>query len=359
MAKKLLIIKIHRWLSLALLLFWLLQALTGVLVSFRWELDDRMLGGAPVDFDLEAFSRRIEQVRADEKYHVHSVWWSGGQRGRYDIYAEEIGMGEVVIRLDGRGEILRRRGESQWLARGGVFDTATNLHATLLAGDAGHWIIGLSGLLLATNIILGLTLAWPRSGQWRRILTGSPRGSAVARLYGWHRLLGLWWGGIGLLVVLLGASLALSEPLEDSLGWGSPVPVSIPASGSTTEVTPGQAIAVALELHPSAEFSGLYPPDEEDPYYTVRLLTKEEPAQKYGNTAVLVDPASGAVLLDQPAAGYPLARRLVNSLFPLHTGQIAGLAGRVLVLFSGIWLLTMLVLGLSLYMKRRAARSGR
>ncbi|MSQ98458.1 MAG: PepSY domain-containing protein, partial [Xanthomonadales bacterium] len=106
--------------------------------------------------------------------------------------------------------------------------------------------------------------------------------------------------------------------------------------------------------YPGAQFSGLYLPDEEEPYFTVRLLSQDEPAQKFGVTAVLVSAQSGAVLNQQSAGSYPLARRLVNSLYPLHTLQLAGWPGRILSLLVGVWLLTMMALGISLYWKRRA-----
>jgi uncharacterized iron-regulated membrane protein len=103
----------------------------------------------------------------------------------------------------------------------------------------------------------------------------------------------------------------------------------------------------------------MYFPDEEEPWYIVRLLSAEEPRQVYGKTAVLVSVQTGEVLNDQAAVKYPIGRRLVYALFPLHTGQIAGLSGRILSLLVGIWLLAMMILGLGMYWKRRELRNQR
>ncbi|HKX57053.1 MAG TPA: PepSY-associated TM helix domain-containing protein, partial [Xanthomonadales bacterium] len=287
-----------------------------------------------------------------------SVWASGGHADRYDLFLSLRDGGSAKMRIDGSGTILRTRAEDQWFTAGGIFDNATTLHANLFAGDLGHWLVALSGSLLLSNLILGLCVAWPRRGQWRRSLTTPPAGSGTARIYGWHRLLGLWLAWPAMLVVLFGSLLALSDPLGESLGWKSPQPdLSNPAQFQsdwhTAAVTPADAIAAALALYPGAEFSGMYPPDEEEPWYTVRLLTSDEPQQVYGKTAVVVSPVSGEVLANQPAVEYPVARRLTYSLFPLHTGQIIGLPGRLIGLLSGLFLVTMIVLGACLYWKRR------
>jgi len=50
---------------------------------------------------------------------------------------------------------------------------------------------------------------------------------------------------------------------------------------------------------------------------------------------------------------------ITSGLAPLHTGQIAGLSGRILSLLVGIWLLAMMVLGLGMYWKRRELRNQR
>ncbi len=353
--------KLHRYLSLTFLLFWLMQALTGVLISFRWELDDFFLGGQATHFDLDAFSDRLMDVQNDPRYQVRSVWTSGGHADRYDFFLIKAAGGSAVMRIDGSGKLLRVRNDDQWFSAGGIYDSATTLHANLFAGDLGHWLISFSGLLLLSNLILGLKLAWPRKGQWRRSLTTKPVGALPTRLYGWHRLLGLWFAIPALFVVLCGSMLALSDPFTAAMNWNSPLPdltdkTQLQSHWDKGPVSPAHAIRAALVLHPQAQFSGMYPPNAEDPFYTIRLLTPTEPGQKFGKTAVLVSPVSGKVLVDQAANAYPIPRRLVNSLFPLHTGQIAATPGRLVNLLVGVFLLTMMGLGFALWWKRRARR---
>src|SRR3546814_1895563 len=65
------------------------------------------------------------------------------------------------------------------------------LHPDLL-GAWGSWIVSISGLLLCSNLLLGLIAAWPRRGTWRTALLPIRKGPAAARLYSWHRAVGLW-----------------------------------------------------------------------------------------------------------------------------------------------------------------------
>ena len=49
-------------------------------------------------------------------------------------------------------------------------------HHELLAGKTGSWIVGISGILLLSNLTLGLITAWPRRGWWRASLKPSSKG---------------------------------------------------------------------------------------------------------------------------------------------------------------------------------------
>ena len=51
--------QVHRYLALALAVLWLSQALTGLVMVFRWELDDAFIAGDAVPLDPAA----LEQIR--------------------------------------------------------------------------------------------------------------------------------------------------------------------------------------------------------------------------------------------------------------------------------------------------------
>src|SRR3546814_15565666 len=57
---------IHRWLSLAMMGFWLLQALTGMLLVFQWELDDATVAGPAAPTQIAAIGGRLTALAAAE-----------------------------------------------------------------------------------------------------------------------------------------------------------------------------------------------------------------------------------------------------------------------------------------------------
>ena len=346
--------QVHRWISLTVAAIWLVQAITGTLSVFRWEIDDWTVAGERVPADFTAVGAKVDALAAAPKTSVSSVWTSGTSAARFDVHytsAEHY----RVMRIDGQGRTLRDRSGEQLAAQGAIWDTITSVHTSLRLGDFGEWLIGLSGLLLLSNITLGLKLAWPKRGTWRKTLLAKPTGSSVARLYGWHRKVGLWFAFPALLTVTAGVSMVFADGLERGLGAEIQEPAPPRATGKSG-IGFAAAIATALQTYPGASFSGVSLPDEEEPRYRVRLRNAGEVPRKWGTTIVWVGAQDGRVLGTYDAAAPRPGRAITDTMYALHTGQIGGLAGRLVVLAIGFCLLTLIALGLPLWWKRRAVR---
>ncbi|MCE3284087.1 MAG: hypothetical protein K0R70_343 [Steroidobacteraceae bacterium] len=304
--------RLHRWIALTLGVLWLSQALTGLLMVYRWELDEAPLAGDAVPLDAASLGARIESIQADPAGRtVTSLWASGGVDGRFDLYVDDAQDNTEVVRVDGAGRVLRARASGD-----GFIPTAASLHQTLFSGDRGKFVVGVSGLFLLASIVIGLVLAWPaRAKQWRQVLL--PRGAraGVARRYAWHRAAGLWLGVPA--VVMLGA-------------------------GTT-----------ALAQFPGSELSGVAFPADGQPWYRIRVRQPAEWRRVYGTSVVYVAADDGRVLRTEDALDAETATAFMSNLYPVHTGEALGVAGRVLALTMALWLLTMLVLGVGLWLARR------
>jgi uncharacterized iron-regulated membrane protein len=325
------VVATHRWMGLMAAALWLLQAATGVLIVFHWEIDDAITHGAHRATDWSAIERRVRDLEPG------SIWTTAGAGDRYDVSA-----GDRVIRIDGAGRVLRVRRDDEKFANGGIVDTIVVLHQSLLAGDSGKWIIGTSGALLVSNMILGIIAAWPRPKQWKRALTPLNSGSRIARLYSWHRALGLWLSSIAICLVSAGALLAFFE--------FDPPPVH---HAGVTRVGLATAVATALGRYPDAVVSGVGFPSDGDAVWTITLKQRHELQRAYGKTRVFVSATDAKILGAYDALHVSAARRIADLLFPIHTGEVAGLFGRLVVMTIGLWLLTLIVLGLSLWRARQ------
>ncbi|CAA9520460.1 MAG: hypothetical protein AVDCRST_MAG31-1548 [uncultured Sphingomonas sp.] len=347
---------IHRALSLAVLAVWLVQAITGTLSVFRWELDEASVGGEAAPVDWTALGRRIDQLATSPGSEVSSVWTSGTGAGRFDVY-QAVNGEDRVLRLDGQGRVVRERSGDQSSGNGAGWDTLTSLHTSLLAGERGEWLIAISGVLLVTNILLGAKLAWPKRGTWGKVLLARPAGGGRARLYGWHRKVGLWFALPALLAAASGVLLVFEHGLETRLGAGVPDPPVAAAGTPGPPVGVGRAVETALAAFPGSAFAGVSLPEEEAPWYRVRVRSVGEVPRKWGASVVYVAAADGRVLARHDAATASWGRQLVTTLYPLHTGQIGGWPGRVLAAAVGLALIAMIVLGVALWAARRRVRA--
>lgn len=344
---------LHRWLSLSAMLFWVLQAASGVLIVFHWELEDALIRAPHHPTDPAAIEARLRELAPPGSgLVIESVWTSGGASDRYDVYVETPdGEVERTVRIDGAGNILR----TLTPVESGVFDAIVGFHHDLLAGETGSWIVGISGLLLASNIAIAMLMAWPTRKRLRALRPPPKAARGVQRVYGWHRAIGFWGALPALVLSSAGVLLVFQDSVER---WLDPTSISPPAERWATTSPPGfgSVVEAAMALHPDARLADVSFPTADSAVWRVRLRTDGETRRAYGRTAVFVSGNSGQILANLPASDNTPRRAFLDGLFPFHTGEIAGLPGRIAVLATGLWLLSMALLGLFLWKMRRPTR---
>jgi len=347
---------IHKYLGLAVGALWLLQASTGVLIVFQGEIGDAALRGADRPLVPATFGAAVERLAAARApATLNWIMASEGSANRYDLLFTDAADRTRAVRVDGEGAVLRDIPRDHDYPAPGLFQIAHDLHETLLAGDRGKWLLGLSGFVLLANLLFALKLAWPASGQpWRRVLLPGLGGAAAARFYKWHRALGLLLFAPALVIVACGV---LQEwPADAWLGVDTPSPV-VAAAKPAGSAGLGGALAAALQRYPGAALALVEMPGTEQPWYRVRLRQPGEIRRVFGQTTVYVDARDGAVLLDRDAFKLPLNEKIANAFYPVHTGEFLGLPGRLVSLLSGLSLIAMILLGAGMWWTRRRTRA--
>jgi uncharacterized iron-regulated membrane protein len=345
-------VRLHRWLGLVAAIVWLLQAATGIASLFHWELEDLSVSSVARPTDLQAIEARLQALAPPGSGRkVTSLWTTAGLPDRYDVTIEEAAGGaRTAVRIAGDGSVLRVKPK----AERSVFDTIVLLHQKLLLGDTGSWIVGLSGTLLLTNILLGLRAAWPRRGQWRQALLPSRRGPRAARIYALHRALGLAAALPFLIFFAAGTTLVFEGGVSKLVGAKSP---SLPAlAPDGRDVGFARAAAAAMRALDARKVTMVALPEADDATYRIRVLAPGEMRRAYGTSTVLVAATDGSVRGTFPASSAPAGKAFVDSLYAIHTGEILGLTGRLLAFCAALWLATMTILGLMLWSARRRPR---
>ena len=246
--------------------------------------------------------------------------------------------------MNGAGEMLRDGSAAT------IFTQLTDIHTTLLVGERGKWLIFASGILLFSNLILGLKLAWPRRGYWKKSLALRTSRHSVANVYGLHRTLGLYIGFPLLVLVLAGILLCFDDDIAAALHAERPPPVG---SAVPIELTPAQAMSLGLSRFPGATLTALSMPTEKSSWYRVRLHAPGEVWRMYGQTEVFLSAKDGTVLQEYAAASAPPVSLALDWLYPLHTGEFGGVVARAVLVLIGLTLLTLGFLGIRLWYLRR------
>jgi uncharacterized iron-regulated membrane protein len=356
-------VKLHRYVSLACAAFWLVQALTGVLLVYRLEIYDALIPGAHKPWDMSAIEQAVGRLEQENPgWTRDAIWASGSGRDRFDIVLDapkgspSEGKNRYW-RVDGAGHVLQIGPVSEDGGGSHFFNTLTHLHYTLLLGDIGRWIVAISGGLLISNLVIALKVAWPRPGQAMKALTPSTRGNLRAKLFSWHRAAGLWLAVPAILMVTFGIGEAFEDEINNWLG----VHPSGPEAGQTSSgqtIGLNAAVKVALPLYPSASISGIGFPTRDTPWYTVTLRQPAEPVKAYGRTKVWVG-LDGHVLKTRDPLKASAAEQFTRFLYPAHTGEAFGPLGRVIALLIGLWLIGMGGLGVAMWVLRHRQAGSR
>ncbi|MFC0711724.1 PepSY domain-containing protein [Azorhizophilus paspali] len=278
----------------------------------------------------------------------------------------------IVGGADPRGETLYADpydGDLLGAARGlNFFRFMMQVHRWLAIGDTGKAITGASTLILVFLCLSGLYLRWPRrAGDWRAwlVLDWSRQGRGF--LWGLHAVAGTW--------VLLLYMLAALTGLNWSFDWYRQGLFALAGEtaaphGGRRAPPPGGgqdgAAAPAIDLDPLFQ---AFRREVGATYRQVNLALPERPGLPLQITYVAscadhsratdrlsLDVASGMPLEHERYADKSLPRRLLASLYPLHTGEYFGHPGRVLMMLASLGMPLFFVTGWQLYLDRRRSR---
>ena len=340
---------LHAWAGLLLALLVATVALSGALLVFKGDYLRAVFPAARLvpatdPATLGAVVDRVEQQFGDE---ARSVVFGTARMGLHQVHL--VGGGGAYV--DSAGQLVER-----WSARGRPEIWLFDLHQKLLAGEAGHVVAGVAGLLVAVMTLTGLVVWWPggvRSFRGRLWPSSTKRPALLTH----HRDLGLVAALPLLLSSLTGAALVFSDEAKAVLSFLLPQngDVAVPDTATTastaalsTAVPTGErwsaVLAQAQARFPGATLRIVAFPREQPGIATVRLKQRAE-WHPNGRTRVTLALASATVVSAQDATREPLAARVYNTLYPLHAAGVGGRAYEALTAAAGIALLLLSLVG--------------
>jgi uncharacterized iron-regulated membrane protein len=371
---------LHLYASLLFGAIFVFAGLTGVAIAWTPELDGALNPGllhsrgaagqadvAPTPLQAQAAVDRLAGAPGYGKptmlmlpYHADEVYVAWYRKANKDKGSFDMDVSRQVMLDRYTLDILGERNYGEFgLSRELVMPTLFQLHRYLFAGDVGKTVVGISGLLLTVTSLLGLALWWPKLtlASLRKSLT--VRGSVTSRQfnYSFHRASGFFMTPV--LAVLGFTGLAMNLP-----DWVRPAVAAVatlapngklangPAAGRQP-ISVEAALLAAQQRFPQGRLSRVSLGSAKTPY-EIRLRQAGEVREGDGSTRVSVDAFSGELLRVRDPLTAASGDTFMNWQFPLHSGEAFGMAGRVLVSFSGLTPLLFMVTGLVLWLGRRA-----
>lgn len=385
------LVHLHRWFGLAAALFLFIAGATGAVISWDHELDEwlnpqlyqaRSTGGEPLP--ALTLAQRIEA--ADPRVRVTFMplhvepgrTFTASVAPRVDAATGRLfepGYNQIALDPES-GEVQGRR---EWgkvsLTRENLLPFLYKLHYSMHIPEGfgiefGIWFMGLIALAWVFDTLIALWISFPHWGAWRRSFAFRRKSSGHKLTFDLHRSGAMW---VYLLVLMLaitsvGMNLrdAVMRPVVSWFSHLSPSPFasrSPAAPGHPIEprVTPQQVIELARAeakrrgwdnpaggLFTSTDFGiigvGFY------------AAANSHGDGGLGNPWLYYDSRTGAAAgADVPGTG-SAGDIFLQSMFPLHSGRIIGITGRVLMSFMGVVTAVLCVTGVLLWARKRRAR---
>ena len=234
-----------------------------------------------------------------------------------------------------------------------------DLHTQLLLSDAGWNTVGMCGVLLIISVGTGLYLWWPGSGQWCSALMINLNAGWVRLLFDLHRWVGLLSALALLLLAFTGFNLSYPKILEKLAGssgmahgeTGKPIISTALPNDHPTLLEAAEFIARGP--FPTAELRRVTTPAGNSGIYRVNLRQKNEVNRRHPYTTVWIDRWSGQIREVRDPSGFNAGEKLITWIWPLHTGEVLGGAGRFLWFLAGQSLFFLYVSGMIRWLNRK------
>ena len=352
-----LLLKVHKYISLAFVAIWLIQIVSGLLMVFAPEITEARFSKPFGPLNMAAFEKSMWAQHAESPaWEPQTIYTTSKESTRFDVYfyhedSDEIG--SRAIRIDGDGEILADR-----MMKQDILNRTAEFHEMLWIDDYGYIILGISGILLFSNMILGVKFIWPMRMKWKNFFKLSAQDRKHIKLYKWHRLLGFCVALPALFVVLTGILNIWLDDFKDIFGnpWAAPIVEAVADFDNKQKITLTDAVGIAFSTYPGATLSIISLPSAQDPYYMIRLLQDGEIREVYGNTKMYIGALDGAILANYDQMSAPVKASIFSSFFSLHLGTPLGMFGRILVFVTGVLMIILGGFGITLWWARRSKK---
>lgn len=374
------LVLLHRYVGLGVAGFLVIAGLTGSILAFQSELDAWL---NPHLFRVDHTERPLPPSqltatieRRQPGIEVFSLVLPAATEDSATVFvgpkdgAGAPGYNQLFVN-PATGAILgKRMNGAMQLDRAHLIPFIYRLHHSLtLPGNWGVWLMGGVALAWMLDCGVGFCLTLPRGRPlWKKWSPawGIKHGAGTYRFHlDLHRAFGLWLWAALFLLALSGVSLnlnselfrpVLSVLLPTSASKWDRLPPTPPAMTLDWDSAIAKALAEAAQRGWDRPIRSIYAGRAQG-FYVVRFGQKHEPG--FGASSILVSGADGSILMVEEAGSGESGDVVAGLMFPIHSGQVAGLPGRILICVTGLAVAILSITGAYVWWKKRAPRAAR
>lgn len=384
-------VTLHRWFGLFAATFLFMSGSTGALIAWDHELDAwlnphwfRSLSSSSPMAPLDLVER-LEQ--ADPRLHVRWMPLSIEPDQTLLVSVQptinaatgqphELHFDQVVLD-PGTGQVL---GQRQWgevsLTREKLIPFLYKLHYTMhlpsVGGfELGVWFMGMVAIVWVLDTLIALWLSFPNWRQWRRSFAFRWSAGGHRLVFDLHRSGGVWLFALVLMLAVTSVSMNLGDPvMRPVVSWFSnlkpspfankPASVDAQAHVPTRRDVVAMAHAEAQRRNWSRPVGGVYHQGAAGVWGVGFFEAgKGHGDGGLGNPWLYFDARDGRLLgANEPGVG-SAGDLFMQAMFPLHSGRIIGLPGRILMSAMGVTVAALSVTGVLIWARKRRARQVR
>ncbi len=348
------LLKIHRWLGLALALLLVIQGGTGIAMVFRDEIEpvvhpELRVASASERLSMQHMFDTVQAAHPDASITRAEIPQSADQAVLFKL-KRRADQAPILTAIDPyRGGIVRDGDLSAW-----PVEWLFVVHEQLLAGPVGEYVIGFEGIVLFVMSATGLWFWWPGRKRFKSGFRVVWRGNTDLRWRTLHRAAGAAAGPILLVTALTGVLMVWKEPLRDLIGAaGKPTPAVAEQAGRPL------APLDDLVARARVDFGGT-------PLRQIRFssggrvvavyLDSDRSIRPDGTAQYYFNGYDGALLATYIAGVQSTPSELIDWIYTVHTGLWGGWFGRLLLLAGGVVLVGLALTGPWLWYSRRLRR---
>ena len=389
------LVLLHRWFGLAVAVFLFIAGATGAVISWDHELDawlnpqlfharsaDQPGAGAPQPG--LALARLVEQAEPQLRVTYvltqsepgHTIGMMVEPRidsatGKpYALDYNQIAVDPVSAEIQGR-----RMWGAISLSRENLLPFLYKLHYTMHLPDMGGietgiWLMGLIGIVWALDCFIALYLSFPNWRSWRKSFAFRWRDGGHKLNFDLHRSGGVWVWGLLLVLAVTSVSMNLERqvmrPVLQTVSTLTPGPFDTrtpvaPEKAGEPRISREQAVALGAA---QGRRMGLADPVGGVFYsgmFGVYGVGFFQPGNDHGdvglgNAWLYFDANTGSYEGGRVPGRGSAGDIFLQAQFPLHSGRILGLPGRILISFMGALVAMLSVTGVIIWVRKRRSR---